>query len=265
MSEETKKDKPKQTMTDFVANIYREGTDFDTGKILTIARSVIATIKKSPKLLEIANNNREGFVNCINNAISLGLPIDANQYCYLVPYNCNINGQWSKTLQLQIGYKGYIYKIKQSFPNAIFQASLVRKLDEIKVYKEKNNDYVDQKYNSPLSKKNNDIIGAYCLITFLNNNDTKSVVEFLDKEDLDLIKSKSKTKEGRKDKYGKIILTIWQEWEGEMCKKSAIRRACKVHFPSETKDLNEFDNKMYDITPKQKKLSKTAGLEEKNE
>ncbi|MCK5633327.1 recombinase RecT [bacterium] len=243
MAEENKKEERKQTMTDFVANIYRQATEFDAGKILTIARSVIATIKKDNKLLSIAKNNRDNFVNCINNAISLGLPIDENQYCYLVPYG--------QKLQLQIGYKGYIYKIKQSYPHTIFQASLRRELDEISFYKEKNNDYIDQKYN--LSAENQKIIGAYCIITFLFNNTTKSVAEYLDRKELDKIKGKAKTK------------LIWNEWEGEMCKKSAIRRACKIHFPSETKDLNEYDNKMYDITPKPKKLSKTAGLDEMNQ
>lgn len=261
MTEEIKGDKPQLTMTNVIANIYRAGTDYDTGKILTIAKSIVSTIKNNNNLFSIAKNNKKNLIDCINQAISLGLPIDQNQYCYLVPYKCNINGKWIKRLQLQIGYKGYIYKVKQNYPNAIFQASLIREKDTINLYKEKNNDYIDHKYGSPLSKENNVVLGAYCIITFLNNGKNKSIVELLDKEDLDLIKSKSKTKEDRKDKNGKTILTIWQEWYGEMCKKSVIRRACKVHFSAQVKDLNEFDNQMYDVS---KKPSKTAGLEKIN-
>ena len=264
---EKKEDKPKRTITDVVSNIYREATEYDMGKVLTIAKSVVSTLQANPKLNKIAKSNIGSLVNCVRQAISLGLPIDANQYCYLIPYKCKADN-WKEKLTLQVGYKGFIYKILKAYPNIKIEAKIVMEGDEIEVYKKDNNDYINHKYIDPLNLKNlnreekiKKVKGAYCILTFPNG---KTIIEIIDREQIDLIKSKSKTIDNRKNKYnGEIELSVWQEWFCEMCKKSVIRRACKIHFSAEVVDLNEFDNKMYDITPK--KPNKTAGLEEANE
>lgn len=239
----------KGSLTDAIASYYLQNGNIDSGKALAIAKSVVATIKSNDYLKTIAMGNIDSLIDCINQAISIGLTIDANQYCWLVPYNCKVGNQWIKKIQLQIGYKGYIYKINKAFPSSKVQAVMVYKGDEVDIKKIDNNDVVNHTYNNPFDK-DKDVEGAYCIIRFA---DGSSFVETIGKDELDLIKSKSKTKE--KDGYK----TVWQEWYSEMCKKSVIRRACKSLFPSELAELNEIDNEQYDL-----KQPKTEGLEKLN-
>jgi len=229
------------TLTNAIAQHYKQASDIDSGKALSIAKSVVATITNNSYLCDCAKKNTGSIIDCINQAISLGLTIDANQYCWLIPYNTKVDGVWTKKIQLQVGFKGYIYKINKSFPNTKIQACLVKEKDVVEIKKVENNDIVNHTYSDPFSKESKNIIGAYCIITFA---DGKSIVETINRADIDLIKSKSKTKEDG----------VWEEWEGEMVKKSVIKRACKVHFPAEVSSLEEYDNKQYDIIPKTKSL-----------
>ena len=82
--------------------------------------------------------------------------------------------------------------------------------DTVEIKKVGNNDIVNHTYSDPFSNEEKKIIGAYSIVSF---SDGKSIVETIDRREIDLIKSKSKTKE----KDGK--LTVWQEWETEMIKK----------------------------------------------
>jgi len=214
------------TLTDFVASEYRQSMGIDSGKALKIAYGVVSTISSNPYLQKIAKENIGSVVDCVRQAISLDLPVDANQYCWFIPYGNKVT--------LQIGYKGYIYKIKKIYPNTQFQVNLVYEGDEIKVKTKDNNDYVDHERVNSFSKSNDKIIGVYTIITFDNG---KSVVETMDKKEIDLIKSKTKAKDGG----------VWKEWYGEMAKKAVIKRACKIHFSGEISNLDEFDNKQYDI------------------
>jgi len=231
MTEERKK-----TQLEVISNMYREATEYDAGKVLTISKNLISILRQNSKLHEIAKRNIGSLVDCVRQAIGLNLTIDSNNYCYLIPYK-NI-------IKLQIGYQGYIYKVKQNYPDVIFQVSLVKEGDEVVIHKEKNNDYVDHKYTNPFNNEEKKIIGVYSIITIKD----KTIVNFMNRKEIDNVKSIAKTKD------------IWSKWEGEMCKKSIIRRACKVHFSSEIKDLNDFDNQYYDVS----RPSKTKGLEDLN-
>jgi len=235
----------KGSLTDAIASYYLQNGEVDSGKALAIAKSVVATIKSNDYLMKIAMGNTDSLIDCVNQAISIGLTIDANQYCWLVPYKCKVDNQWITKIQLQIGYKGYIYKINKAFPSSKVQAVMVYEGDEISINKVDNNDIVNHTYSNPFDK-NKEIKGAYCIISFDNGS---SFVETMGKEDLKLIQSKSKTKEGG----------CWTEWKSEMCKKSVIRRACKSLFPSELADLNSIDNEQYDL-----KQPKTQGLDDVN-
>jgi len=244
------KDEVKQagSLTNAIANKYLQNGNVDSGKALAIASSVVATIKANSYLMDLVKQNMDCTIDCINQAISLGLTIDANQYCWLVPYKCKEGNQWITKIQLQIGYKGYIYKINKAFPNTKVQAVLVYKGDEISISKVNNNDVVNHKKcsNPFIEKKDCDIEGVYCIIHFQNG---MSFVETMSRNEIDLIKSKSKTKDGG----------VWAEFYGEMAKKSVIRRACKSLFPSELADLNTIDNEQYEMVQ-----PKTKGLDDLN-
>ena len=40
---------------------------------------------------------------------------------------------------------------------------------------------------------------------------------------------------------------VWNNWESEMVKKSAIKRACKTHFKDITTNIDTIDNENFDV------------------
>ncbi|WP_039242620.1 recombinase RecT [Clostridium botulinum] len=105
--------------------------------VATIKRNKPATVKSllaseslKERFSEILGKKAPGFMSSIVNisnssalkeaeamsvitsavvAATLDLPIDPNLgFAYVVPYNTNENGKWTKKAQFQMGYKGYV-------------------------------------------------------------------------------------------------------------------------------------------------------------
>lgn len=72
------------------------------------------------------------------------------------------------------------------------------------------------KHERSFETLNNPIVGAYAVAILQNGEKPKCL---LGKKDLQAIKSKAKTKK------------VWDEWEGEQSKKSAVRRLVKTLLP----------------------------------
>ena len=73
-----------------------------------------------------------------------------------------------------------------------------------------------------LKESKGHICGAYCIILLENG---EKIVEVLRKEDLEAAESVAKSKD------------IWNLWRGEMCRKTAIRRAAKYLPDSDDMDV----------------------------
>jgi len=207
-----------------IANDFK----FDNEKSKQIATSMLCIINSNDKLQKCSSASLN---RCLHNALSLGLSIDINQFCWLIPYGVEA--------QLQIGYKGYMHKIKQLSKGVIVDVKLIHKDEILTINQSSDNNGASYKIDniSPFAK-DLDIIGAMCYIKYNGYN----YIETLNTDDLDLIKSKNITEANNK-KWNKKDVSVWQEWYGEMCKKAVIKRACKNHFASEFADIEEFDNK----------------------
>lgn len=200
-----------------------------------IASEIIAVRNSNEKLMQCTEKS---IIQCMRDALTLGLTVNKNNFCWLVAYGSQAT--------LQIGYKGYIHKIKKIFSDTTFNVGLIYEGDEFIVSE---NEQVGAKYTlnrkDPFAKDN--LKGVYCYIK-INN---RGYLEIMNKQELDLVRSKNQA-----EKYGKE--SAWSEWYGEMAKKTVIKRACKIHFAQEIKDLEEYDNKQYNLQ------SKVIGLEELN-
>jgi len=193
--------------------------------------SVLNEIKKS------ANDDKKSLVNCtpdsiisaIKQACDLQLEIDGRQHCHLVKYGNNVN--------LQVGYRGFIYAIKRAYSDANIDCKLVYKDDVFVVKSEGDTTTYSLEVKNTFSRSAAEIVGGYCYISYTIGGRLVSFCETMSLAEINKIKGKAKQD------------FIWKEWFEEKAKVAIIRRACKIHFSGiqQIEQLAEFDNQDYDL------------------
>lgn len=131
-----------------------------------------------------------------------------------------------------ITFHGYMNKVKQLHPNVFFDVQLVKEGDEFKFAKESGQVLYTHNFTDPFATK--PIIGAYCVVKLNNDNGDESL-ELLTSEDFQKMKSSSRNS------------ATWNKWESEFWRKSVIKRACKVYFSEEVRELEAIDNADYGL------------------
>lgn len=193
--------------TEIIAEIGKtKGTDVD----LTICSpsSIIVAIKK---------------------ACDLELTIDGRQHCHLVKYGKEVN--------LQIGYRGFVYTIKRAYPDANIDVQLVYKGDEFKLIKEGDTTTYSLTRSNPFATEQ-DIVGGFCYISYTLGGRLVSFCETMSLAEINKIKGCAKQD------------SIWKKWFEEKAKVAIIKRACKMHFSGindKIQKISEFDNQEYDL------------------
>lgn len=131
-------------------------------------------------------------------------------------------------------FHGYKNKVKQIYPDAVFDVQLVREGDTVKFAKESGSVIYTHEIGDPFSEKA--IQGAYCVIKFGGNE----YLETLNKQDYTKMRDSSKNP------------STWNKWESEFWLKSVIKRACKRHFNDITIELDKIDNESFGLAEKVK-------------
>lgn len=131
-----------------------------------------------------------------------------------------------------ITFHGYMNKVKVNHPEVFFDVQLVREGDKFKFAKESGKVVYNHEIANPFEDKK--IVGAYCVVK-LNNDSGDESLELLNAEDFQKMKSSSRN------------TATWNKWESEFWRKSVIKRACKVYFAEEVRDLDEIDNEDYGL------------------
>jgi recombination protein RecT len=210
---------------------------------VVIDRSLIGKDKEKYIKSVLMEITKQGLTTCdvqsivmaVKTACDLGLEIDSRQHCHLVKYGNSVN--------LQIGYRGYIHKIKEYYPDVNFVVGLVRAGDVFSINKTDENDSFTHKEANPFDSTLNNIIGGYCYITYTLGNRKISKITTMSKEEITKIKNVAKSK------------NIWETWFEEKAKVAIIRRACKIIFAGLTQKLDEFNNDEFDLNkPKQEPI-----------
>lgn len=159
-------------------------------------------------VMKVLKDNQTASFLKVKNLSEAGLSILNNDY-YIVPMGNNVN--------IEPSYMGLVKvaineALKRGF-EIIVKSDTVSNSDEVKIITENEIDNLSISKN-PLD---NSIKGAYALISIVKNgNLLYRKAEFLNKEQLDIIKSKTFSKGG-----------VYKEFPEEMARKSAIRRAIK--------------------------------------
>lgn len=164
---------------------------------------------KDNVVMKVLKDNQTASFLKVKNLSEAGLSILNNDY-YIVPMGNNVN--------IEPSYMGLVKvaineALKRGF-EIIVKSDTVSNSDEVKIITENEIDNLSISKN-PLDSS---IKGAYALISIVKNgNLLYRKAEFLNKEQIDTIKSKTFSKEGK----------VYKEFPEEMARKSAIRRAIK--------------------------------------
>lgn len=176
----------------------------------------------------IGNIDPMSIKEAFKNMLDTGIPVDKRQLAYVVKYG---NG-----IQYQLGYKGFIHRIKEIFPNSVVKAELVYQGDNFKVTKIDGQAKFVHEVKNPFAAKK-EIAGAYAYIEYVENGKLTSFIETMNVTEIKQIKGCAKTAK------------VWDAWYGEMAKKAVIRRLCKTLFVGNPilQKLEEVDNNNYEF------------------
>ncbi len=161
---------------------------------------------------------QEWFDDCWHKIEASGLKFDGKHI------TLNENG-------VSYDYVAYKNKMLLVYPESKIDDGLVYKGDEFSFSKTKG--VVDYKHilSNPFVHNEDDIIGGYCII----KNRRGEFITTLSREEIQKARNIAKTQ------------TIWQAWFAEMCKKTIIKKAVKFHFDDVYSEMEEEDNKNYDL------------------
>lgn len=132
---------------------------------------------------------------------------------------------------LTFDYVAYKNKMLQVYPDSIIDVSLVYRGDSFAF--EKENGHVTYKHiiNSPFEHSKDKIIGGYCVI----KNKRGEFLTLLSTSEIEQAKKVART------------TSIWDAWYAEMALKTVIKKAVKFHFDDIYTQMEEEDNKNYDL------------------
>jgi recombinational DNA repair protein RecT len=168
--------------------------------------------------------NPQSVAQCMIDAASFKMKIDGRQHAHLVKYGNNCT--------LQIGYRGYLAKIKEHYPDADFVVTPIYEGDQLEI----TDNNGDQDYK--LVKKNafadgdNGFKGILFVVTYTDNGRLIRRVNTVPKSRID------RARKAAKQDF------VWSSDYIEKAKAAAIKASCKIHFASLSglSDVMSYDN-----------------------
>lgn len=193
----------------------------------------IQQLQKNEFTLKIAMQNRASVINAVTNIAAIGISLNpARKQAYLIPRK--VNGQME--ICLDLSYIGLLDLAIASGSILWGQAELVREND---AFRRREMDKLPIHDFEPFSKKRGEIVGVYVVVK-LHNGDYLTTT--MDLEEVHSIRDRS---EAWKAYLAKKVNTCpWLTDEGEMIKKTAIKRAYKLWPKTERLDaaMNQLNN-----------------------
>ena len=195
-------------------------------KLISFAYATKKALEASKQPL--AGLDPQSIREAFKDSLDAGIPVDGRQLAYVIRYG--------NAIQYHIGYKGFSAKIKEIYPTAIVKAELVYAGDVFTVEKVDGKAKYTHKVANPFASIKS-MVGAYAYVKYTIDGKEYSFIETMGKEEIDKIRGKAKTK------------YVWDDWYGEMAKKAAIRRLCKILTAGNPKlaILETIDNKNFEI------------------
>ncbi len=132
---------------------------------------------------------------------------------------------------LSYDYIAYKNKMLIVYPETLIDLQLVYKGDTFTTSKESGKVNYVHTIANPFNQKDSDIIGGYCVV----KNKRGEFLTTMSPADI--------------DKHRKIARTdtFWKKWFKEMCLKTIIKKAMRIHFEDVYQAMNDEDNKQVDL------------------
>ena len=130
-----------------------------------------------------------------------------------------------------IDYHTYKNRLMENYPESMIDIQLVYEGDDFSFKKESGKVIYNHIINNPFSKDKK-AIGGYCVI----KNRLGEFIELMNETEILKCKEVAKMK------------NIWNNWADEMYLKTIMKRACKRFFHDITQDIDDEDNKNYDLS-----------------
>ena len=208
--------KPLAPLTTTLERLVAQNQDnfpFETRTAQRLQQNAIMTVAQNAKLMEVAIKNPGALAMQVYNFVALGLDMNMKE-AYLVPFGNEIVPI--------IDYKGLVKLVNN------FGKPEVSKID-FDLAREK--DYINMENGTlPHTYKpffdRGGLIGVYCSVLYENG---ETVYTLVDKEEIEKIKSSSRSSSGKD--------SPWNKWEESMWIKTAIRKAMKTI----TLDFGKYD------------------------
>jgi recombination protein RecT len=149
----------------------------------------------------------QSLFDCVLKAAQCGLELGTvDQHCFVIPYG--------KEAQLQIGYRGMIFRLVQAGVVGHMYADVIRKNDTVEILSGTRRELV---HRFAIGDRG-DVIGAYSVATMPNGT---TDFELMETKDLDAIEKAALRISGNKPS------PAWSYFKTEMQKKSVIKRHAK--------------------------------------
>lgn len=203
------------------------------------ASFALQAINRNNQLLKA---NKDSILEAVLNVAQTGLSLNpVLNLAYLVPRYDRLRGT---VCQLMPSYQGLVKLLTDSGSVVIAYAHIVRENDE---FEQSLGTNPDIKHSPKLSNRG-PIVGAYAVGVTKDGN---KQVEVMSLEELHYIRDMSETYKAHK--AGKIKSCTWVEWEGEMCKKTVLKRLTKYLPKTERYETVataiDIDNQDYILDP----------------
>ena len=211
-------------------------------RFLQEASFLLRAVNDTPALQECSPNS---IAAVLVNIASTGLSLNPVQkLCYIIPRNTKIKtpgGQdrWEKRAMVEPSYMGLMKLATDSGAVRHFEAQVVYKGDEFDY------DIVDKKPRThkpywTMGRQRGPLIGVYGFATLA---DGSVIPEHMGADEVQKIRSKSDNAAG----------AIFQDWEGEMARKSLVKRLQKYVPRTEKSEAFlqavDLDNAGFDLAP----------------
>jgi recombinational DNA repair protein RecT len=194
-------------------------------KAFQYASSVLAEVERNIGTdKDVSKCRPQSIVQAMIDSARLKLFIDARQHCHLIKFGENAT--------IQIGYRGYINKIKDHFKDCHIHYDTIMEGDIFKMSTSDSHDTYSHVKADPLNDKYDQVKGVYVAISYVIGDRSIQKVTVLSRSMIDRIKGTAKT------------AYIWRDWYIEKAIAACIKRACKIHFAgiTEIQEVIQYDN-----------------------
>lgn len=195
-------------------------------KAYSFIASVLAEIEKSTldDKKDLTTCEPMSLVQCAIDAAQMEIAIDARQHGHIVK-------ELGRAV-LRVGFRGYVSKITEHYPDADITAELVWEGDVLEIKSEDGFDHYMHERNSPWQGDPAKLVGAYVVMSYTKGERKFQHVTTMSNDDVKRIRGKAK------------FDGVWKEWFTEKVKVAAVKRASKITFAGVTglQQLIRYDN-----------------------